>query len=62
MSDYIDVSWEVDDGYTGKSRPQSTRIYIEEIDHCTTEQEVENAINEAIEEDFRQSVSWCYRG
>lgn len=56
------VTWEVDDGYIGKSAPHVTEIDDDELTECETEQEREDFIAECIEEDFRQTVSWYETG
>ncbi len=52
------ITWEVEDGYIGKSRPQHTEIDDDEISECDTEKEKEEFIAECIEEDFKQTISW----
>lgn len=53
------VYWEVEDGYVGKSRPQSTEISDEDLDACETEEERERLIEDCIQEDFEQMITWC---
>ncbi len=51
------ITWEVDDGYDGKSRPQITEI--EEIDFEGLEgYEKEDFINDCVQEDFSQRITW----
>lgn len=52
------VNWEVEDGYIGKSRPQHTAIDDDELAEYETEEEKERFIEECVEEDFRQKISW----
>ena len=60
----IQVVWEVSDGYAGKSRPQKLEIDIEN-DIMSEEEWVElsheeklEVINEAVQDDFEQTVSF----
>ena len=52
------VRWEVTDGFVGKQRPQETEIDDEELAQFETEEQREEYINECIQEDFNQSISW----
>ena len=52
------IKWQVDDGYVGKDRPQFTEIDDNELAECTTEQERESLIIEAIDMDFIHKISW----
>lgn len=51
------IQWEVDDGYVGKSAPQYTIIYDEDLEGMTPE-EIHEEIEEAVHEDFRQKISY----
>ena len=52
------VTWEVEDGYVGKSRPQFTDINDEELAECETEEEKQQLINDIVQSDFENSISW----
>ena len=52
------VTWEVEDGYVGKSRPQHTEIPDDELSDCETEDEKQHLIEEYIQSDFEQNISW----
>ena len=54
----MQVQWQVEDGYVGKSRPQTTNVDDDELLECATEEEREALINEYIQNDFEQSISW----
>jgi len=56
------VTWEVDDGYVGKSRPQHTEVPDDELAECETDEEREDLINDYIQSDFEQRISWSRRG
>lgn len=57
MGDTITVRWEVEDGYAGKARPQSTRIELEDFEDLSDD-EIARLLEECIQEDFEQSISW----
>ena len=52
------VTWEVDDGYVGKSRPQHTEVPDDELAGCETDEERETLIDDYIQEDFDNRISW----
>ena len=56
-----EVRWEVDDGYSGKSRPQYTYIPNDEIDACETQDELNLLVDVYINHDFQQ-ITWCFNG
>ena len=51
------VTWEVEDGYVGKSRPQTTEIPDEDLEGLDEAQK-EKVIAEAIQEDFDSKITW----
>ncbi len=55
--DKIEVTWEVADGYAGRTRPQRTKISHTDIVDCDSEDEVKKLIEESIQEDFEQKIS-----
>jgi hypothetical protein len=55
----IEITWEIDDGYVGKSRPQHTYIQKWELADCDDDAERERLIEEAVKEDFYNKISWC---
>lgn len=53
------VTWEVDDGYCGKSRPHFTNVDNDELaEHKTTEERNE-FIEECVQDDFDSDISFC---
>lgn len=52
------MRWQVDDGYAGKSRPHYTEIDGEDWDACEDDAERESLINEYVQQDFEQHISW----
>lgn len=55
------VTWEVNDGYVGKSRPQTTEVNDGELTSCETFEEAMNLIEEAVQYDFEQRISWHHK-
>jgi hypothetical protein len=60
----IKVTWEVEDGYAGKSRPQTTIIDIEQ-EHMSegewnelSEDEKRELIEDCVREDFENKISF----
>lgn len=53
----MDITWEVDDGYVGKAAPHYLTIDDADFEGCT-ESEREELIEELIQVDFLQKVSW----
>ena len=54
----VRVTWQVDDGYVGKSRPQITIIPEEEFEDCKTEADRNAIIEEFVDSDFQNRISW----
>jgi len=52
------VTWEVDDGYAGKSRPQHLDISDEEFEECTTEEDKQVLIEDFVQEDFDNRITF----
>lgn len=59
----IKITWEVSDGYVGKSRPQyctfNSEDYMDEEDwNNLSEEEKEQYINDFVQEEFNNNISW----
>ena len=52
------ITWEVEDGYIGKFRPQYTEVDDDDLAKCETEEEREKVIFDAVQEDFDQKITW----
>jgi len=50
----VKVTWEFDDGYGGKSRPQYTTLDESEFVDCETKEEFMEVIEEAVQADYEQ--------
>ena len=57
----MDITWEVEDGYIGGSRPQSTRIPDSDFEYFETEAEAIAYIDECVQDDFDNKITWHYR-
>ena len=52
------ITWQVEDGFVGESRPQYTTIDDDELAECDSEEEKEQFIMQCIQEDFMMEISW----
>ena len=57
VEDEFDITWEVDDGYAGPSRPQHYSIDVNVLDDEMTADELEELYNEIVMEEFMQNIS-----
>jgi hypothetical protein len=57
MGQDIKITYDIEDGYVG-SRPHTFTICPDDFENCDTKEEVKEAIEKAIQEDFEQNVSW----
>lgn len=60
----INITWEVSDGYVGKSRPQHCTFnsddYMDEEDwNDLTEEEKQKYIDDFVQEEFYRNISWA---
>ncbi|MEE9214693.1 MAG: hypothetical protein V3U54_07845 [Thermodesulfobacteriota bacterium] len=59
MSDPIDVTYEIGDGYVGGSRPQHLTIDPEDFKDMTYEQ-IQDELDNQVHEDMLQTISTSY--
>ena len=52
------VTWQVEDGYGGKARPQETEIDDDELAELDSDEDRDDYINQCIQEDFDENISW----
>ena len=52
------ASPQVEDGYLGGSRPHTTEVDDDELSECDTKEERQEVINDTIQNDFDQKISW----
>lgn len=52
------IVWGVNDGYVGKSRYQYTDVSDDGILNCDTVEEAMAMIDQAVQDDFEQKISW----
>ncbi len=50
----ITVTWEVDDGYDGRSRPQTTIVDEEDLEDCETKEEIREVIDECVRAEMNE--------
>ena len=58
------VTWVVEDGYVGKSRPQTTVIPDEDFQDfdgviCENKEERQEIIERAVQDDFDANITWA---
>ena len=51
------IRWEVSDGYAGPSAPQTFDFGEDEVMECDTVEEAMELINDAIQNDFKQTIN-----
>lgn len=61
MENKFTVTYEVDDGYAGGSRPKHLRLDSGWIEEDMSDDDLEEQLAEMVHEDFLQRVSWYYR-
>lgn len=54
------VTWQVEDGYAGGSRPKHTEVPDDELRDCLTDDDRRKLCEEYIQHDFEQNISWCF--
>lgn len=52
------VKWEIEDGYRRGSRPQITEVDDQDLEDCESDDERERLIDEYIQDDFNQKITW----
>jgi len=60
MAGKVEIRWEVEDGYVGKSRPQSFEVDLDEFEDDMTHDEIVERVCEATDEDMANKVSYCF--
>jgi hypothetical protein len=54
------ITWEIDDGYIGRSRPHHLEIPDNDMEDMNDEEKVKY-IEEYIQDDFNDKISWSYK-
>jgi hypothetical protein len=54
------ITWEVEDGYVGKSSPQVVDVPDEELAECETDEEKHDLVEEYVQQDFNNNISYSY--
>lgn len=55
------VKYEIEDGYTGGSRPQSFKLDLDDLNSDMTASQIEQFLDEAAQEDMMQKASAVIR-
>lgn len=55
----MEIRWEVEDGYVGKSRPQRLELDDDELRECESEDELMALLEDAVKGDFDNKISWA---
>ena len=54
------ISWTVDDGYAGGTRPQSLNIDDDELRECESIEEAQKLIDDYVQDEFEMNIHWVY--
>ena len=52
----MEITWQVDDGYAGPSRPQHVEVPDEELDECESEEERMELIEGYVQDEFENNI------
>ncbi len=52
----ITITYEVEDGYAGGSRPHSVRLDLNDFGDCETPEDIERRIDECVSDHFRENI------
>ena len=61
----IRITWEVEDGYVGKSRPQHytlTPFEVEEYNECEDDEDRQDLLNQIVQDEFDNKIYPCIQG
>lgn len=53
-----EVKWQVDDGYAGPSRPQSTSFDLDDFFEDMSYDDVVNHVEDSVHDDFERNIHW----
>lgn len=59
--DEFEAKWEVDDGYRGGSRPQTTQIHPDCVDDDMTKDDLIELFSELIQDSFDNKIAPCWK-
>lgn len=57
----MEITWQIEDGYMGRSRPQHTSVDDDDILSYDTVDEAMEMIDQAVRDDFEQKISWYFK-
>lgn len=56
--EYVKITWQVEDGYSGHARPQYTSVRVDDFDDDASLDDITRILEEAVQDDFDGNVSW----
>jgi hypothetical protein len=56
----MEITYHVEDGYAGKSRPQHVDVPDDEIKEYDSIEEAMEMIQQSVQEDFENRITWAY--
>lgn len=56
----MQITYHIEDGYAGGSRPHHVKVDDGDLEECETEQEKIEVIEDAIQSHFEQNISWYW--
>jgi len=56
------VTWEVQDGYVGQKRPQTTEIDNQDLADCENEEQRRTLIHDVVQGDFDEKITFFING
>jgi hypothetical protein len=59
--DEIEITYSVEDGYAGGSRPHHVSIPLDELTDCETEADIEERIDQCVNDHFRETIGPYWR-
>lgn len=61
MPDEIEITWEIEDGYVGGSRPQTFKIRPSDFEDCDSALQVKDRLYDLLDEELQKRASWSCR-
>ncbi len=56
----MEISWQVEDGYAGGSRPQHVEVPDDELRDCPDDEARQKLCDDYVQQAFEQKITWCY--
>ena len=58
MADSFDITWQVEDGYSGRARPQGAYVNLDDVIDCADEAEIREVILDIVKDEFDATISY----